>query len=446
MNKNLWEDTKELLKYDNRINKVTLDSIIGKLKVEHESSSVLVLAARDEYSLSLLKGQELGDIIQGALRTVSGNKSINVKFVMEGDQNAVNATVVSDQAASRRASQSSPMELNEEFTFANFVVGDCNRFAYASAVSVAKNPGQKQRNPLYLWGNSGLGKTHLMKAIGYEASCLYPSINILYTTCEAFTNAFVACMNNKNYEAFRNVYRSVDVLLIDDIQFLIGKEGTQTEFFNTFEELISQGKQIVITSDKAPNNLKELDNRLTSRFQNGIMMDIQPPDFETRKAIFLSKCNSAGLTFDDEIVNYVCENITVNIRQLNGAFNTLSSFTSLTEDGTIDLDTTKKILSPPISPVTEKYITPEMIIKAVSKYYGMTPETLTSQLRRADVTEARNIAMYLCRDHLQMTLDRIGEIFGGRKHSTVLHSCDNVTNNPSLMQTASDIMKRMTEG
>lgn len=446
MNKNLWEDTKEILKYDNRINKVTFDTIISKLKTEYDGGSVLILSARDEYSLSLLKGQELGDIIKSALKIVSDNKNINVKFVLEGDRQAVNATVVSEQAATRRASLTSSMDLTDEFTFANFVVGDCNRFAYASAVSVSKNPGQKQRNPLYLWGNSGLGKTHLMKAIGYEASRHFPEKNILYTTCEAFTSAFVACINNKNYEEFRNVYRSVDILLIDDIQFLIGKEGTQTEFFNTFEALISQGKQIVITSDKAPNNLKELDNRLTSRFQNGIMMDIQPPDFETRKAIFLSKCNAAGLTFDDEIVNFVCENITVNIRQLNGAFNTLSSYTSLTEDGTIDLDTTKKILSPLISPITEKYITPEMIINAVSKYYGMTPETLTSQLRRADVAEARNIAMYLCRDHLQMNLKDIGEIFGGRKHTTVMHSCDIVMKNPSFKQTASDIMKRMTEG
>ena len=445
MKKNLWEDTKEILKYDNRINKVTFDTIISKLKTENDGGSVLVLSARDEYSLSLLKGQELGNIINSALKIVSDNKNISVKFVLEGDRQAINATIVSGEAAGRKALSSS-LDLTDEFTFANFVVGDCNRFAYASAVSVSKNPGQKQRNPLYLWGNSGLGKTHLMKAIGYEASRLYPDKNILYTTCEAFTGDFVACINNKNYEEFRNKFRSVDILLIDDIQFLIGKEGTQTEFFNTFEALISQGKQIVITSDKAPNNLKELDSRLTSRFQNGIMMDIQPPDFETRKAIFLSKCNTAGITFEDEIVNYVCENITVNIRQLNGAFNTLYSYTSLTEDGTIDIDTTRKILSPLISPVTEKYITPEMIIKAVSKYYGMTPETLTSQLRRADVTEARNIAMYLCRDHLQMNLKDIGDIFGGRKHTTVMHSCDIVMKNADFKQTAAVIMKRMTEG
>ena len=445
MDSSIWDNARQLLKFDENIDMVTYESILCKMRVVHSDNDVLVLAARDEYSLNLVKGQKLNKIIEKAIKAANNGKSCAVKFILEGDENALNSSVNSEKKAARQAKSEIPTSngLNGEYTFANFVVGDCNRFAHASAVSVASKPGQKQRNPFFLWGNSGLGKTHLMKAIGNAVLEQHPEKKVIYTTCETFTNAFIATIQNKNYTDFRNKYRSVDVLLIDDIQFLIGKESVQMEFFNTFEALIEAGKQIVITCDKAPSNLTELNSRLTSRFQDGIMFDVQPPDFETRKAIILSKLANESFTLSDEIINYICENVTTNIRQLNGAFNTISSYITLA-NGELTLDDVQKILIPLIQPNKKKYLTPEMIINAVSNYYDLTPDKLTSKLRNAEIAAARNVAMFMCRDYLELKYEKIGQIFGGRKHTTVMHGCDNVDENPHLKSQAEEIYKLMT--
>ena len=439
----VWENALKLLKYDPSVDNFAYDSLLMKMKVEYSDSDVMILSVRDEYSLTLVKGQLLGKTVQKAINTAAG-KNISVKFVLQGDSNAVQTSVSAEKKAQRNEKNpSSVTGLSGEFTFDNFVVGDCNRFAHASAMTVASKPGQKQRNPFFLWGNSGLGMTHLMKAIGNYVLQQYPNKRVIYTTCEEFTNAFVSCIKKEDYIPFRNKYRTVDVLLIDDIQFLIGKEGVQKEFFNTFEALINDKKQIVITCDKAPNNLKELDNRLVSRFQDGIMFDVQPPDFETRKAIFLQKMNFDGIELDDEIVNFVCENVTSNIRQLNGAYNTLSTYLALA-NGNLTLDEVEKILTPIISPNTKKYLKPEVVIKGVAKYYNLPEEKLSSKLRSADITEARNIAMWICRDYLELKYEKIGEYFGGRKHSTVLHGINNVDEDPDLKKKAEEIIKLMT--
>ena len=445
MGSSVWDRALILLQHDPNIDIVTYESILCKMSVSYSDNDVLVLAARDEYSLSLVKGQKLNKNIESAIKAANEGKTCAVKFILEGDENALNASVNSEKKAVRQAKSDIPTStgLNGEFTFANFVVGDCNRFAHASAVSVASKPGQKQRNPFFLWGNSGLGKTHLMKAIGNKILEEQPGKKVIYTTCEAFTNAFIATIQNKNYTEFRNKFRTVDVLLIDDIQFLIGKESVQTEFFNTFEALIEAGKQIVITCDKAPANLTELDNRLTSRFQDGIMFDVQPPDFETRKAIILSKLANESFTLSDEIINYICENVTTNIRQLNGAFNTISSYITLA-NGELTLDDVQKILIPLIQPNKKRYLTPEMVINAVSNYYDLTPDKLTSKLRSAEISTARNVAMFICRDYLELKYEKIGQLFGGRKHTTVMHGCDNVDENPELKEKAEEIYKSMT--
>ena len=442
MESTIWDNALNLLKYDPNINSITYDSILCKMSVAHCDKDVLVLAARDEYSLNLVKGQKLNKLVEDAIRAANDGKSCAVKFILEGDDKALNSSVISEKKAATQAKTEivTPTGLTGEFTFENFVVGDCNRFAHASAVSVASKPGQKQRNPFFLWGNSGLGKTHLMKAIGNAILENNPEKKVIYTTCEAFTNAFVNTIGKQNYTEFRNKYRSVDVLLIDDIQFLIGKEGVQTEFFNTFEALIESGKQIVITCDKAPSNLTQLDNRLTSRFQDGIMFDVQPPDFETRKAIFLSKVESENLPLSDEIIDYVCENVTTNIRQLNGAFNTISSYVTLA-NGELTLDDVQKILLPIIQPNKKKYLTPDMVISAVSNYYDLTPDKLTSKLRSAEISKARNVAMFICRDYLELKYEKIGQLFGGRKHTTVMHGCDNVDEDPETKKEAEAIYK-----
>ena len=444
MDSSVWTKALSLLKYDPNIDSVTYDSILCKMSVAHCDNDLLVLAARDDFSLGLVKGQKLGKIIENAIKTVNEDKPLTVNFVKQDDIPSLESTINAGKKAARQAKTEvvTPTGLNGEFTFANFVVGDCNRFAHASAVSVAAKPGQKQRNPFFLWGNSGLGKTHLMKAIGNAVLEQHPDKKVIYTTCEAFTNAFVATIQNKNYTEFRNKFRTVDVLLIDDIQFLIGKDSVQTEFFNTFEALIEAGKQIVITCDKAPANLTQLDNRLTSRFQDGIMFDVQPPDFETRKAIFLSKLENENFTLSDEIIDYVCENVTTNIRQLNGAFNTISSYVTLA-NGDLSLDDIRKIVDPLITG-NKKYLTPDIVINAVANYYDLTPDKLTSKLRSAEISTARNVAMFICRDYLELKYEKIGQIFGGRKHTTVMHGCDNVDEDKDLKKQAEEIYKLIT--
>ncbi|SMC70258.1 chromosomal replication initiator protein [Oscillospiraceae bacterium] len=446
MSAELWSDALKILSLDSRIDKLYFDKILSKMKQVNydDSNNILILSCRDEYSMSLVKGKDLGSYIENAVYMIADDH-ISVKYIIEGDSNALNSTMIGAIKEQKKNNEDiNTSSITSEYTFENFIVGDCNRFAHASAVSVANNPGSRQRNPLYLWGNSGLGKTHLMKAIGYSIINNYSDKNVLYTTCEDFTNAYVACMNNKNYESFRNKYRNVDVLLIDDIQFLIGKEGTQLEFFNTFESLINSGKQIVITSDKAPKNLTELDSRLTSRFQNGMTMDIQPPDFETRKAIILSKIEHDGLDISNEIVDYICENVTKNVRELNGAYNIVSAFYAL-ENGNLTLESVQSRLASIISPNKKKMLTTEIIIDAVSKYYDITPDKMKSKLRNAEVVNARSVAMYICRDLLDMQYEKIGNNFGGRKHTTVMNACSHVEADDTLMQDVSNIKNRITD-
>ncbi|MCR5528251.1 MAG: chromosomal replication initiator protein DnaA [Saccharofermentans sp.] len=446
MSADLWSDALKILSLDSRIDKLYFDKILSKMKQVNydDSNNILILSCRDEYSMSLVKGKDLGSYIENAVYMIADDH-ISVKYIIEGDNNALNSTMIGAIKEQKKNNEDiNTSSITSEYTFENFIVGDCNRFAHASAVSVANNPGSRQRNPLYLWGNSGLGKTHLMKAIGYSIINNNSGKNVLYTTCEDFTNAYVACMNNKNYESFRNKYRNVDVLLIDDIQFLIGKEGTQLEFFNTFESLINSGKQIVITSDKAPKNLTELDSRLTSRFQNGMTMDIQPPDFETRKAIILSKIEHDGLDISNEIVDYICENVTKNVRELNGAYNIVSAFYAL-ENGNLTLESVQSRLASIISPNKKKMLTTEIIIDAVSKYYDITPDKMKSKLRNAEVVNARSVAMYICRDLLDMQYEKIGNNFGGRKHTTVMNACSHVEADDTLMQDVSNIKNRITD-
>ena len=443
MAEDVWSKALKILEIDKKIDRVIYDTILCKMhQVSYDPNGSIILSCRDEYSISVVKGQDLDTYIKNALRLIT-DKNFSVSYVEEGNENAILSSTVAQKKVISK-SYSAAVGISPEFTFENFIVGDCNRFAQASAISVASHPGSTQRNPLYLWGNSGLGKTHLMKAVGYRIKENFPDKSVLYTTCEEFTNAFVACMNNSSYESFRNKYRTVDVLLIDDIQFLIGKEGTQTEFFNTFEALITSGKQIVITSDKAPKNLTELDNRLTSRFQSGMMMDIQPPDFETRKAIFLNKLDHDEISLSDDIINYVCENVTKNVRELNGAYNMISAYYALM-NGNLTLDDVEQRLQSYISPGKTKKLTVEIVIDAVSKYYDITSDKMMSKLRNAEIVDARNVAMYICRDLLEMQYEKIGAYFGGRKHTTVMNGCNNIEKNDSLLKDIEIIKKRIIE-
>lgn len=317
---------------------------------------------------------------------------------------------------------------NPKFNFENFVVGGNNRFAYAASLAVAESPAEAY-NPLFLYGGSGLGKTHLMQAIGIQVIKNDPTSNVLYISSETFTNELIEAINTQNTNQFKEKYRNIDILLIDDIQFLEGKEATQEEFFHTFNTLYENNKQIVISSDRPPSNLQKLDERLTTRFGFGITADVQPADFETRVAILKKKIELADIELDsdiEEVCNLIAEKIKYNIRELEGAMNRMISFSEIMNNK-IDLDFAKIVLKD-IYRDTDKAIAPERIRSTVASYYDIKVSDLDSKRRTAEIALARQVAMYLCRESTDFSFSKIGEIFGGRDHSTVMSNCNKIHN------------------
>lgn len=317
---------------------------------------------------------------------------------------------------------------NPKFNFENFVVGGNNRFAYAASLAVAESPAEAY-NPLFLYGGSGLGKTHLMQAIGIQVIKNDPTSNVLYISSETFTNELIEAINTQNTNQFKEKYRNIDILLIDDIQFLEGKEATQEEFFHTFNTLYENNKQIVISSDRPPSNLQKLDERLTTRFGFGITADVQPADFETRVAILKKKIELADIELDsdiEEVCNLIAEKIKYNIRELEGAMNRMISFSEIMNNK-INLDFAKIVLKD-IYRDTDKAIAPERIRSTVASYYDIKVSDLDSKRRTAEIALARQVAMYLCRESTDFSFSKIGEIFGGRDHSTVMSNCNKIQN------------------
>ena len=315
---------------------------------------------------------------------------------------------------------------NPKFNFENFVVGGNNRFAYAASLAVAESPAEAY-NPLFLYGGSGLGKTHLMQAIGIQVIKNDPTSNVLYISSETFTNELIEAINTQNTNQFKEKYRNIDILLIDDIQFLEGKEATQEEFFHTFNTLYENNKQIVISSDRPPSNLQKLDERLTTRFGFGITADVQPADFETRVAILKKKIELADIELDsdiEEVCNLIAEKIKYNIRELEGAMNRMISFSEIMNNK-IELDFAKIVLKD-IYRDTDKAIAPERIRSTVASYYDIKVSDLDSKRRTAEIALARQVAMYLCRESTDFSFSKIGEIFGGRDHSTVMSNCNKI--------------------
>lgn len=315
---------------------------------------------------------------------------------------------------------------NPKFNFENFVVGGNNRFAYAASLAVAESPAEAY-NPLFLYGGSGLGKTHLMQAIGIQVIKNDPTSNVLYISSETFTNELIEAINTQNTNQFKEKYRNIEILLIDDIQFLEGKEATQEEFFHTFNTLYENNKQIVISSDRPPSNLQKLDERLTTRFGFGITADVQPADFETRVAILKKKIELADIELDsdiEEVCNLIAEKIKYNIRELEGAMNRMISFSEIMNNK-IDLDFAKIVLKD-IYRDTDKAIAPERIRSTVASYYDIKVSDLDSKRRTAEIALARQVAMYLCRESTDFSFSKIGEIFGGRDHSTVMSNCNKI--------------------
>jgi chromosomal replication initiator protein len=315
------------------------------------------------------------------------------------------------------------LRLNPRYTFSSFVVGNSNRFAHAACMAVAEAPGRSY-NPLFIYGGVGLGKTHLLQAIGNYVYSKNRSLKLLYISSETFTNEVINGIRDRRMSEFRDRYRSLDLLLIDDVQFIAGKESTQEEFFHTFNALHEASKQIVISSDRPPKEIPTLEDRLRSRFEWGLIADIQPPDFETRIAILKKKVETEEMSFPQEVLEYIAQNITSNIRELEGALTRLLAYASL-NNLEIDLSMAAAVLKD-IIPVVQRPLSLSDIQKTVAAYFGLTVEDLVAKKRSRDITVPRQIAMFLARELTDFSLPQIGSAFGGRDHSTVLHACDRI--------------------
>ncbi len=319
---------------------------------------------------------------------------------------------------------------NAKYTFDNFVVGKSNQFVYAAARAVAEHPGEKF-NPLFIYGGVGLGKTHLLHAVGNYLREFNPNLKIMYVTCEQFTNAYIESLSspskNKATFEFRSKFRNLDVLMIDDIQFIATRPSTQEEFFNTFNELYSANKQIIITSDRPPKDIKDLTDRLRSRMSMGLMQDIQSPDLETRIAILRKKSQLEKYVIDDDVIDYIAEHVDSNIRELEGTLSKVYFLANLMGKRSATMEEAMEALNSEAEEEKNEGLTPDSIIEGVCKYFDVTKEDILGKKKSKDVVEPRMIAIYLISDILEIPLVSIGKIFGGRDHTTIMHSRDKIS-------------------
>jgi chromosomal replication initiator protein len=334
----------------------------------------------------------------------------------------------------------SDTRLNPKYNFDNFVIGGSNRFAHAAAVAVAEAPA-KAYNPLFIYGDSGLGKTHLLHAIGHYAERLYPGIRVRYVSSEEFTNDFINSIANNRASAFQARYREIDILLIDDIQFLQRAVETQEAFFHTFNTLHDHNKQVVITSDVAPKHLNGFEDRMRSRFEWGLVTDVQAPDLETRIAILRKKAQSDSLHIPDEVLEYIATVVSSNIRELEGALIRVSAFASLNRSA-LDISLAQSVLRDIIDTADDNIISPTDIITATAAYFKLTVDDLYGSSRSQQIASARQIAMYLCRERTSLSLPKIGQLFGNRDHTTVMYANKKIS---ELMKERRSIYNQVTE-
>lgn len=334
---------------------------------------------------------------------------------------------------------------NYEFTFENFIVGSTNKFAHAAAQAVAANPSGAY-NPLFIWGGSGLGKTHLLGAIQFEIHKNFPDYNIVYVDGEKFTNEIISAIHDNTTAEFHNKYRAADVLLVDDIQFIGGKESTQEEFFHTFNSLYSANKQIIISSDKPPKDMEILDERFRSRFEWGLIVDITLPDYETRMAILHKKEDMDGYNVSEDVIKYIANNIKSNIRELEGAFNKVVAYAKL-EKKEVTLELAEQALKDIVAPNENKQITADYIISMVAEHFNVSTADLCGNKRSSKIVMPRQVAMYLCREILAIPLKNVGQYLGNRDHTTVMHGVEKIEkelqNNEQLQNTIDTLKKKI---
>lgn len=384
--------------------------------------SKLVVSVKNEFTKEILNTRYLELIRNSALQVL--NKEYAIKFVLPNEQTNLNQKVIK-RNEQLQDPLNYPSNLNPRYVFDSFVVGNSNRMAHAAALAVAEAPARAY-NPLFLYGGVGLGKTHLMHSIAHYILDQNPNAKVIYASSEKFTNELINSIRDDKNESFRNKYRNIDVLLIDDIQFITGKERTQEEFFHTFNALYEANKQIIICSDRPPKEIQTLEERLRSRFEWGLIADIQSPDLETRIAILRKKAEIENLSVPEDVLLFIAKTVISNIRELEGALNRILAFSSLTNKP-ITVELANEALKDLISKDKPKVITAEYILDIVANYFHLKPEELISSKRTRNIAYPRQIAMYLCRKLTDLSLPKIGEKFGGRDHTTIIHGFDKIS-------------------
>jgi chromosomal replication initiator protein len=420
MTDQIWQDCKKQLR--TTLGETSFDTWIAPLNAQKTNNSTLSLEAPDAFFKSWVEQNYLPQIKQ-ALGDL-GQKDIEISFLVNPSllQKKTNKIFRTIQKTFREEPQDS-LRLNPRFTFNNFIVSSSNRMAHAASLAVASAPG-KSYNPLFIYGGVGLGKTHAMQAIAHHCLSKNISTKVKYISSEKFMNELIFSIRNRSTEKFRQRYRHIDVLLIDDIQFLAGKEAAQEEFFHTFNALYDYHKQIVVSSDRPPKEIPKLEERLVSRFNWGLVVDMQPPDFETRVAILQKKLEKDPVKIEDEVIHFVAQNITSNIRELEGALVRIIAY-SLIENKPITLETSKEILKDMVKEIY-KAITPTSIVEKVADHFNILKDDLKKSKRSKNLVFPRQIAMYLLRELTELSLPEIGRVFGAKHHTTVLYGCKKI--------------------
>ena len=420
--KKLWEKAQEEIR--EAVGKNSYDTWFSAIQATEKEPETLVIVAPDDFLKSWII-DHYQDLIAKTMYQLAGSR-INIEFAVDLHMFKKSAVPIpAPHEKSPEAEGHSRSNLNSRFTFENFVVGPANRFACAASLAVAESPA-KAYNPLFIYGPVGLGKTHLIQAISHKLKQLHPHLKYCYMSSERFTNELIDAIRYRSTAQFRSKYRDMDVLLIDDIQFIAGKESTQEEFFHTFNNLHNNHKQIIITSDRPPKEIANLEERLSSRFAWGLITDIQPPDFETRAAILRKKSENERIDVPDDVISFIAEQIRTNIRELEGALIRVVAYSAL-EGAPVTLETAKSILKNMVKE-SLKMISVEMVQKSVSAFYSIPLSELRAKKRNKNIVLPRQVAMYLSRKLTNLSLPEIGNAFGGKDHTTVLHSCKKIEN------------------
>lgn len=414
-----------------RVAPATYDLFIADLEPVTFENSTACIKVRSEFVKGVLEERYLTMIKEG-FKSFFGF-DVGIDFVVEEEEKKPDVAAVSLSGG------------NYDYTFENFIVGQNNKFAHAAALSVAANP-SRSWNPLFIYGASGLGKTHLLFAIQYEIAKNHPDFKISYVDGDRFTNEIITAIQEKKMNEFHDKYRTVDVLLVDDIQFIGGKESTQEEFFHTFNTLYNAGKQIVLASDRPPKEIKSLDDRLRTRFEWGLTSDIQPPDFETRVAIIRRKASLLNLDIPDEVAEFIANHLKNNIRQLEGAVKKLNAY-YLLEGIQPVIGAAQNAIKDILNETQPLPVTIEKITSEVARTYNVTPEDIRSRKRSANISTARMVSMHCVREITGISMEEIGNEFGGRDHSTVVYACNTIAtrlqSDTHMRETVEDIIKNI---